>query len=219
MLLFYCLPITSPYWGIKENNLFSFISYERRAKINSYHHTIDKKLSLYAELLARISLSKISGLPVSSIQFTYSSNGKPLWKGHPYYFNLSHTKNLILCCVSTLGNIGADVERIDNAPFEIMEIVFHPFEINYIQNAPSSKKDYYFYKIWTQKESYTKFTGTGIVEDLTKINVLDPTYSPYFYTWLHGKYLCSIYTEYPEKHQLINVSEDYIMHYLKNFFN
>lgn len=214
MLLFYCLPITSSYWGINENKLLSFISYERKVKINSYYHVIDKKLSLYAELLARVSLSKISGLPVPAIQFTYSSNGKPLWKGFHYYFNLSHTKNFILCCISTLGNIGADVEKIDNAPFEIMEIAFHPIEKNYIQNAPSSQKDYYFYKIWTQKESYTKFTGTGIVDDLTKINVLDSTYSPHFYTWLHGKYLCSAYVQYPEKPRLIHVSENHIIHYL-----
>ena len=217
MLLYYCLPITSQCWGIKEDSLFSLISSERKDKIKNYHHTIDKKLSLYAELLARIGLSHVSGLPISSIQFSYSSNGKPFWKGYPYYFNFSHTKNFILCCISTLGNIGADVEKIDNAPFEIMKIVFHPSEISYIQNAPIEKKNYYFYKIWTQKESYTKFTGTGIIEDLRKINVLDPVYSPYFYTWLQDDYLCSVYSECPEKHQFIHISEDdVIVNFLKN---
>lgn len=98
-----------------------------------------------------------------------------------------------------------------------MKIVFHPSEISYIQNAPIAKKNYYFYKIWTQKESYTKFTGTGIIEDLRKINVLDPVYSPYFYTWLQDDYLCSVYSECPEKHQFIHISEDdVIVNFLKN---
>ncbi len=42
MLLYYCLPITSQCWGIKEDSLFSLISSERKDKIKNYHHTIDK---------------------------------------------------------------------------------------------------------------------------------------------------------------------------------
>lgn len=216
MLLSYFYHITSPDWGEEEDNLFSLISSERKYKIKKYHYAIDRKLSLYAELLARISLSNISGLPISSIHFTYSPNGKPFWKGYPYYFNFSHTRNSILCCASSLGDVGADVEKINTPPFEVMNMIFHPFEREYMQNSSSLEKNYNFYKIWTRKEAYAKYKGTGITEDLAKINVLNSVALPYFYTWTYGEYLCSIYTEYPERPQIINLSGNYIMDYLKN---
>ena len=66
-----------------------------------------------------------------------------------------------------------DIEKVTAAPLQVMSTVFHPEEINYINDFDQNEINKRFFTIWTKKEAYTKCTGTGLVCDITKINVLD----------------------------------------------
>jgi 4'-phosphopantetheinyl transferase len=80
----------------------------------------------------------------------------------PMYFNLSHTRGILVCGLSEIGEIGIDIETTDKNYFEIMQTVYVPKEIASV-NAQTSpiKKLEMFYRIWTRKEAVMKAIGKG----------------------------------------------------------
>lgn len=187
----YCLPITS-LWCKIDDQLLKSVSSQRQEKIMRYIFEADKKLSLYAALLTRLSLSLATGIPASELIFSIENNKKPLLLStSDYQFNLSHTKGFILCGISNDGMLGVDVEKNVSAPIEVMEQVFHSEEIQYVKNALSSERNIRFYKVWTRKEAYIKKLGTGLTYGLKSYNTLSSSLSSSLYTWQYCNYICS----------------------------
>ena len=83
--------------------------------------------------------------------------GKPYIEGCPYQFNISHSGDWLLLAVGDVP-IGADIEKITKIRPKTMEKFFTLTE----QERVSANGAEEFFKIWTQKESYVKFTGEGI---------------------------------------------------------
>lgn len=189
----YYLSFTSNAWTPTEDILLTYISPERRLRIFRYVHTVDRKLSLYAALLARMALLKHTSLTMDELQFQYKPNHKPvLLTNSSIDFSFSHTRNAILCCVSTNNTVGADIETFGEAPYQIMNMVFHPKEIEYISSETKNEAQKRFFYIWTRKEAYTKRKGTGLVCDLTNINTLDPSIAASLHSWEIDNYICSV---------------------------
>lgn len=190
----YFLPFLSLSWNKSDLQLMEHVSPERKKKIQSYLKDSDRKLSLYAALVARMGLSKATGIPSSELFFTTSPNQKPKLCSSTIDFSFSHTNDAILCAISLTSFVGADIESIKSAPFEVMDLIFHNDEINYIKTAPISLKNLRFYKIWTQKEAFSKYISSGLSEAFVNINMLDPYFSSRCYSWIEGKYICSVFT-------------------------
>lgn len=94
-------------------------------------------------------------------ELTFNEYGKPYLKSNKIYFNISHSKNLIAIIISD-KECGIDIEYINNEKkhYDIINKFFTEKEIKNYQEVRF--KDNYFYKIWTKKEAYFKFIGTGI---------------------------------------------------------
>lgn len=194
MIHTYSISFGETTWTQSDTYLLSFVSEERRNRILKYHFDIDKKLSLYAALLTRMEISDWTGIHVTHLSFNYNECKKPILISSPdIHFNFSHTRNFILLGISDSIEIGVDVEKIKNAPLEIADTVFHPMEKEYIFNGSLEKQDFRFYQIWTQKEAFTKQSGVGLCCNLTELNMLDPSLSPFLYSWQSGNYICSVY--------------------------
>lgn len=198
----YFLSVTDPTINSRDNRLLYLTSQERRNKILRYRFDLDKKLSLYAEAISRMGLSKSLSLPAWDLEFCYKEHHKPTVINAPNYdYSYSHTHSSILCAITETGKIGADVEGLQEAPFNVMKKVFHADEWEYVQDGNPSLKDERFFEIWTRKEAYTKYLGIGLAAKLTDINTLSPVLAPHFKTWRQNRYVCSVYsdkTEYPE---------------------
>lgn len=189
----YFLTFTSDTWTSTEEELLSYISPERRARIFRYIHTVDRKLSLYAALLARMAILIHTPFTMDHLHFRCKENHKPvLLEDSSIDFSFSHTRNAVLCCVSLDYSVGVDIETLTQAPYQVMDMVFHPTEKMYVSTAIKQEKQERFFKIWTQKEAYTKQTGTGLVCNLTNINTLDPSVAASLHSWKTGNYICSI---------------------------
>ena len=189
----YFLSFLSDNWTPTEENLLAYISPERHAHLLRYAHPADRKLSLYTALLTRMMLLMHTPLTWKDLQFHSGSNHKPSLLTTPSIdFNFSHTRNAILCSVSLNTTVGVDVETCEKAPFEIMDTVFHPEEISYISAATDKEKQERFFRVWTQKEAYTKRNGTGLVCNLTDINTLSPSVSNSLYSFKINQYTCSV---------------------------
>ncbi|MCL1990147.1 MAG: 4'-phosphopantetheinyl transferase superfamily protein [Defluviitaleaceae bacterium] len=187
-------------------SLLPFISTRRREKINRYKHVEDKVLSLYGELMIRMGLSKELGLNNDELTFNFNEYGKPYCHMYSHMkFNLSHTRTCIIVCFSENKEVGIDVERLINPPLEIMDLCFHKNEIDYVNN-PKISKIRSFFEIWTKKEAYLKWKGTGMVSDLDKIDTC--SVDKKFYSYISEDYLCTVCSEDVEEVEVQSLSKE-----------
>lgn len=160
--------------GIEEEsfrNLLAYVSEEKRRSVNSFRLDIDKKLSLYSELLVRVMACRELGLRNDEIEFGRGKYGKPFLKGHPgFYFNISHTRNAIAAAFSD-HEVGIDIERIRGEEREIAKRFFTFEEYEYIYKEETAQ-DRRFFEIWTKKEAYLKCIGKGLLQPLDSFSVL-----------------------------------------------
>lgn len=207
----YCLPITEPFMNKTDLQLRNFVSFQRQEKMMRYRNEIDQKLSLYAALVTRMGISKLSGIPASELLFHSQPNHKPyLISDASYCFSFSHTRNFVLSCINTSIPVGADVELIQEAPLEIMDLVFHPDEIQFITSNMNNTR-ISFYKVWTQKEAYTKSLGTGLIGNLTSINTMELL--PYFHTWEQNGYMCCVFCSHKADPKITTITTNDISAY------
>lgn len=176
--------------------LLNNISQQRKDNLLKYKNDIDKNLSLYSELLVKMSIASLCNIDISKIILSKTTTGKPICK-YPknIYFNFSHTKSSILLSISKSKYLGVDIEKIKNAPFDIVKSVFNHKEINFLHRYHKYSKNYNFFYIWTRKEAYLKSIGIGLVENLNNINILDKKYNNNFHTFTYNNYICSIYSK------------------------
>ena len=101
--------------------------------------------------------------------------------GKPYledpalgHISISHSGKYFVAAMGDL-NLGVDLQEyiIDKHDYEkIMNRFFHYSEREYVMNGRDEDFFARFFKIWTAKESYVKYTGTGITDDFSKFSVL-----------------------------------------------
>ena len=143
----------------------------------------DEKISL---AFAKICMCDYIGRKRERIDFKFTKNkyGKPFIKklsrkngaqiNRDIYFSLSHSGNILICAVSRY-NIGADCQVINikdlNICKKIAERFYSPQENLYLNNL-SDEYINNFFKIWTKKESYIKYTGKGLSEGLSTFSVV-----------------------------------------------
>lgn len=127
-------------------------------------------LSGYA-FLRRVLARKIGCKP-DEIQYGKAKGGKPFVTGNPLFFNISHTRNEFVFSVSSKLSCGIDIEEFSRKiNFEpVIKRFFSSAEVAYILKGRSSAA-LRFFLLWTRKESLLKLLGTGMTEDLTKLEV------------------------------------------------
>ena len=96
------------------------------------------------------------------------------------FFSLSHSENILICAVACF-NIGADcqIRTIKNAEQceRIAKRFYSDTENMFLDipdlNNPNNSEAYInnFFKIWTKKEAYIKYTGKGLAEGLQTFSV------------------------------------------------
>mgnify|MGYP004525421831 CR=1 FL=1 len=123
-----------------------------------------------------------------------TESGKPYFADYPeIQFNYSHCRTMAVCVLSS-ARTGIDIETI--RPFH--ERTARRFccdrEWNWLKGQED--QDLAWIRIWTLKEAYLKYTGTGIRTDLKQLDILDVLESrtEQKTIWDHGKQV-SLYAE------------------------
>lgn len=161
---------------------------ERLDKINSYKSEASKLESLASGLLLRFLLAQYGR---EDYELSYNKYGKPyIEQGH--HFSLTHSKGLLCCAVSD-SNIGIDAEMIFSARDNVARRSFSSDEYNTYSNA--SDRDSEFYKIWTQKEAYLKYTGTGLAFPMNRLSTLSADIASMMHSMRLHKHWLSVCTE------------------------
>lgn len=113
---------------------------------------------LLAVLQERMHRDKAGAL---SFSYEYGELGKPQIVNIPKKFNLSHSGDYVVCAVGD-GEVGADIQKWVPYKERTAERFFAPTEWKLLQELPASQRTELFYRLWSRKEAYGKYTGQGI---------------------------------------------------------
>jgi len=141
----------------------TYIPEAKQRDIMRYRHSDDARRSLSGYCQAHIALSFHTGLPLSNIEMKKTAYGKPYIEDFAQVdFNISHSNNKVVVAISTEGQVGIDIEFMRKIPSENISSLFTEYE-NSLIGLPNHFSLEKFYKLWTLKESYLKFCGTGLL--------------------------------------------------------
>lgn len=97
----------------------------------------------------------------------YNEYGKPYIENNEFYFNKSYSCDLGVLVIEN-NECGIDIEKIRKYNEVMSKKIFSIDEYNYVNSKIN--KDYYFTFLWTLKEAYLKYIGTGINIKLDSIS-------------------------------------------------
>lgn len=150
--------------------LYALASTERRQRADRYIRKEDKHRCIVADGLLRYVL----GSHYAELEQTQS--GKPFLPGcDHFHFNLSHSGRWVVIAWGD-APLGIDVQTIcmNESKEKLARRFFHPDEQAYLFAAVGQNRANRFFEIWTKKESYLKYLGTGIDRALDSFSVLQP---------------------------------------------
>lgn len=123
-----------------------------------------KRLSILSRLLLQYALFIECGIEKIP-QLVYNQHGKPFFRELPNIcFNISNCKKGILCGISAF-DIGVDIQDYVTYKRDLAQCCLAKKERVMVER--SSYVDNSFTELWTLKESYGKFKGTGILYDMS----------------------------------------------------
>ena len=99
--------------------------------------------------------------PPFSFSYEYGEQGKPQIVNFPKKFNLSHSGDYVVCGVSD-GEVGVDIQKWVPFKDRTAERFFAKEEWKLLQETDVEKRTELFYRLWSRKEAYGKYTGQGI---------------------------------------------------------
>ena len=125
--------------------------------------------------------------PLAEYKIAKTKQGKPFFEEIPLKLSISHSGRWWILALA-YDEIGMDVQEMRTVRYEaIARRFFHPEEVEELEKAGFDD----FYRIWTKKESYVKFTGTGIDAHFGKFSVFNVP-AVFQEVWLEEDYIVTI---------------------------
>ena len=139
--------------------------------INSVNAIKRKKEKIAGAVLCYKALLDL-GIDEQSVSYKTSPNGKPIFDNlDNLYFNISHSDNAAILAISN-QNVGIDIQKVNSNTKNIANRFFTRDENVYLSSLDNDLKNDAFFRIWTIKESYIKFSGNGLRTPLDSFNVI-----------------------------------------------
>ncbi|MDD4843402.1 MAG: 4'-phosphopantetheinyl transferase superfamily protein [Anaerotignum sp.] len=155
---------------VKFQKAMELVGEERRCKAEKFLKAESKRLSLAAGLLLRYAFFSV-GQPDLFEEIKIMDSGKPYLPNHEFGFSLSHSGRFAICGFSD-REIGCDIEKI-REKLPRTEKIFSADEARTFCELDEDKKTAFFFRLWTCKESVTKWIGKGIAYPLKSLSVMD----------------------------------------------
>ena len=103
---------------------------------------------------------------IKDYELYYNKYGKPYLKDSNIYFNISHTRNFVICAISD-REIGVDIEYLRYNEL-VSKRILNQKEYSILLS--SNNKEEVFTIMWTSKESYVKMLGIGLEYGLKNVD-------------------------------------------------
>lgn len=171
---------------------------ERKDRADRYLRREDGLRCLVTGELLRRTVQRELGL--SEFRVITEPDGKPRISGYEnFHYNLSHSgRHVVIGWGST--PLGVDVQQMrpDVKLDKMAKHWFTPDEREYVLQFPERVWDR-FYHVWTGKESYLKYLGTGLRKSLSSFSIFAPEIAPLLQTrYLKDGYCLTLCTADPE---------------------
>ncbi len=119
------------------------------------------------------SLIHSKGMPFD-LPIRRSPKGKPFFPTmQNLHFNITHSRTHIAIALSDTP-VGIDLEPLRPYPPMLVHRYFHRDEVDYLDTLADERKAEAFTRLWTLKEAYVKYTGTGIADNFHKFAISLP---------------------------------------------
>ena len=135
------------------------LSVYRREKLAKIRNPRVYAQSLGVELLLLAALQELDGA-MTPLEISCGEGGKPALTSGPE-FSLSHSGERVLCALSD-QTVGADLQQLRPYNPTLARRFFSGEEATWLEEQ--REQDLAFSLLWSLKESYVKFLGTGIAE-------------------------------------------------------
>jgi 4'-phosphopantetheinyl transferase len=89
----------------------------------------------------------------------------------PFFFNLSHSRDIALLALSMDTDVGVDIEHVQPIEREVAESHFSSVELSALASLKGEAWIYGFYHCWTRKEAILKAEGIGLNLPLDSFDV------------------------------------------------
>ena len=150
---------------------YALMSKERQRKVDSLKLSDAKKQTVAGEMLVKTQLAKLLEISPESINIYTDKNGKPYAENCSFNFSISHSENIVVCAIDK-APIGIDIEKIRPINLKVAKRICNNEELNYLFGHMLTEEDFKittnpqilnrFFEIWTGKEAYGKFIGSGL---------------------------------------------------------
>lgn len=125
--------------------------------LHCYH--LNRTAKDYSKSILLTNLSHYLGRTIDSGEIRKNVNGKPEIDG--VSFSVSHSKNKLVQAFSAKGNLGVDIEYIDETRrvMALAKRYFHRFESQWLKTLDTGQSINEFYHLWSRKEAVCKAQG------------------------------------------------------------
>lgn len=163
-------------------------------KLAGYWNQEDKNRMVLGRLLLSLALKDIN-FPLEIKDISFSQFGRPMLEGE-IDFNISHSKNWVVCAITSYDKIGIDIEACEKVNIKDFTSCFNWPEWRKIEQNNNMIT---FYNFWTKKEASIKANGKGLSIPLSEVAVIeDKKVSVYTDIWnitrvhLDSHYVCHL---------------------------
>ena len=158
----------------------AWLSGNEIGRLNHYRSSTRRKQFLLGRVLLRVVLSKYAEVAPETWKFQTNAHGKLFLDpshGLPIFFNLSHADNRVIIAVSSIRDLGIDIESMHKrrAFLKIANRYFAPDEIKSLSNLSTPLQAPRFFELWTLKESVLKACGFGLSDNLSRVRFTFPS--------------------------------------------
>jgi 4'-phosphopantetheinyl transferase len=130
---------------------------------------IDRQLSIAGKLLLVQLLEQFKS-PFTLSDLQYNTYHRPYFNVE-FDFNIAHSGNIVICCITDTGQIGIDIEQIKGIDLGDYTDYFTSNEWDIIDHYPNRFDA--FFNFWTRKEAVLKAIGSGFHTPLSSVDVSD----------------------------------------------
>lgn len=172
----------------EETALFrTAVSEERKRKAGRFVRETDTIRCICGELLLRYSFyQKYERFPEAELCYNYNQFGKPVLKDmEQMHFNISHSGDWV-GIVYGMDEVGLDIERIPSDSESIFWQAFHRDEKHWLKKFDGEERVKQAVRLWTVKESYLKYIGTGLATDMDSFAILMEQGTVMWYQGIQG---------------------------------
>ncbi len=170
-------------------------------------YIIQAKKNMQHEAGRRLLQQVMQEMELQDFTILKSERGKPYVENAGFFFNISHSGEYVVLVTGTC-ELGVDIQEKKNVNAEALAKRFFT-EQEYEVIAANTAKIELFCKLWTRKEAYGKWLGTGLTEKVLKTDMLQKPKDVFFveYTELENYQICICYGKEEEVEEIISIFE------------